>query len=80
MRCFREFFDIQDRKRRIGDRLAENELGIVLKCSLDLFIGRILINIDAFDAESLECKREKIDRTAVDIRGRDEAVARLADI
>ena len=80
MSGFRPHFEIEYRKRRIGERFSEHRFRIRFK----RFENRIVIgaggNLNTFDAELFERKAKEVRRTAVNRRTRDKAVARRTQI
>ena len=77
---FRPRFEIEYRKRRIGERFSEHRFRIRFK----RFENRIVIgaggNLNTFDAELFERKAKEVRRTAVNRRTRDKAVARRTQV
>ena len=75
-----EFFNIQNRQRRVCDRLAEDALRVRTECLLDLGRRRIGIYERELDAEFLQRNREQVESAAIYLRGRNDVVARVAEV
>ena len=72
-----ELLNVEDAQCRICESFTENSLCVRLECFLYLLLGSVGINENALDAQLFESESEKVDSSAVDSSGRDEAVACL---
>ena len=80
MRDVCELFNIQNGQSRVGQRLAKHGLGVGLKGLLNLVLVRGGIDENALYPKLFEGHGEEIDRPAIDGRGRNKAVSRMADV
>ena len=75
-----KLLDVEHLATGIGDGFAEHRLGIGAECLLYLFLGGILIDKRALDAELLQCNAKEIERTSIYLVGSDDMVASLTDV
>ena len=75
-----EPLDVQHPDARIGQRLAEKQLGVRPEGSLDLFVGSVLVDEGHLDAHLRESDAEEVERAAVDGGRTDHMAAGLADV
>ena len=64
----------------VGDRLAKDELGIGLKCRLELLVGAVGGNERAGQAHALHGMGEQVVGTAVDGRAGDHVIAGTGNV
>lgn len=72
--------EVQDLACRVCDGFAEDALGVRAESLFDFFVGSVLVNERAFDAELLHGHREEVARTAVNSGSADEVVAGFANV
>ena len=80
VRDLRELRDVEYAARGVRDRLAEDALSVRAEGLLYLRGRRIRVDEREFDAELLEGDGEEVERAAVDLGGRDDMVAGIAEI
>ena len=76
----RHALDVEHAHAGVGERLAEEELGVGPEGRLDLLVGGVLVNEGDLDAHLREGDAEEVVGAAVDRRGGDHVVAGLADV
>ena len=75
-----KLFDIKNSKCGVCQSLAEHSLGVWLERSPYLLLGSVCVNENALDTQLLERVGEQVDRSAVDSRSRDKAIACLQNV
>ena len=80
VRDTRKLCDVEDAARGIRDRLTENALRVRAERGLNFLLARIGIDESELDAELLEGDGEEVERAAVNLRGRNDVIARIAKI
>ena len=70
-------FHVKDGEGGVRQRLAEDSLGVRADGRLDFLVGGIRVDPRELDAQLLERHAEEVDRAAVDLRARDDVVARM---
>ena len=75
-----EALEVQDLACRVCDGFAEDALGVRAESLFDFFVGSVLVNECAFDAELLHRHGEEVARTAVNSGSADEVVAGFANV
>ena len=73
-------FDVQDLDARVGNRLAENQLGVRPEGFFDLLVGGLLVDEGHVDAHFPEGGVEEVEGAAVDAGHADHVVPRRADV
>ena len=80
MRGLGEALDVEHRQRRVGDRLAEDALGVGAERRLELLVGAVRIDERALEPHAAHRVQKQVERAAVDGGARDHMVAAAGDI
>ena len=80
MREARKLLNIQHGHAGVGDGFAKERLGVGTEIFGKFLFRQGLVNKRALDAHLLERNPEEVKGAAVDRRGGDEVIARLADV
>ena len=75
-----ELGDVEDAAGRIRDGLAEDALRVRAERLLDFSLARVGVYESEFDAELFEGDREEVEGSPVYLRGRNDVVARVAEV
>ena len=78
--CIGKLLNVQHGQGRVCDGLAEHHLGVGLECGVQFFLGAQRINKGGFNAHFLHGDGDQVEGAAVNGAGRNDVVARVADV